>query len=256
MRNYNIRPKKRLGQHFIVSQRGIQLFTKALMDAKCSEALEIGSGLGTITLYASKVLDRIVGVELDHKLAMASLELLRNTPNTIIIHGNGERLLEVWRHNCIFSNTPYNLTSRILSIAARNNNITYLVLGVQHDLAKRIMAHPGSKDYGRLTILVQMFFNVKYYGFIPREWFYPQPKVNSAVLLLKRKKTWEPRHQYLEELTACLFSQRNKLARKIISKCAKGITVDIDPNARIRDLPIEFIEHLLRKIYGKSRLEG
>ncbi len=178
---------------------------------------------------------------------MASQEILLSTPNVLVVIGDGLRTLDAWRGSCLYSNTPYNLTSQIIARSAKNNHVDVLVLGVQHDLAKRILAHPGSRDYGRLTVIARLFFDVEHVGFIPRSWFYPVPKVESSVLLLKRKRRWKPEYNILEQLTACLFSQRNRRASKIVARCAPGTPHSIDPGKRVRDIDPETILSLIEE---------
>ncbi|MEB3765003.1 MAG: hypothetical protein GSR77_02395 [Desulfurococcales archaeon] len=228
----------------------MRLFTDTLSALTPSSCLEIGVGVGFLTLYSSRIVPRIIGVEIDRSLVQASQEILLNTPNVLVVLGDGLRMLDAWRESCLYSNTPYNLTSQIIARSAKNNNIDVLVLGVQYDLARRILAYPGSKDYGRLTVITRLFFDVEQVGFIPRSWFYPVPKVESSVLLLKRKRPWKPEYNVLEQFTACLFSQRNRRASKIVERCAPGTRHDIDPGIRVRDLDPETILSLIEEQYN------
>ncbi|MCE4625585.1 MAG: rRNA adenine N(6)-methyltransferase family protein [Desulfurococcales archaeon] len=243
LQHYSARPRRVLGQSFLIDPRGYRLFKEALSRAgvKCGDMLEIGSGPGLLTCVASPLARRIVSVELDRALALASRDTCREYPNVQVMNADGSKILRVWRGSTAFSNTPYHLTSKIISVAAKNNNLKVLVLGMQKELALRIVARPGEKDYGRLTVLSKLFFEVNVVGFLDRRWFYPLPEVDGMIVHMKRKRLWEDWMEGFEQFTACLFSQRNKKASKVVLKCTDGAVKILREERRVRDLPPEKI---------------
>ena len=248
LQHYSARPRRVLGQIFLIDPRGYRVFREALFRAgvRGEDALEIGSGPGLLTCVASPLTRRLMAVELDRTLALLSLETCRGRPNVQVVNADGVKILRGWLGSTVFSNTPYHLTSKIISVAAKNNNLKVLVLGMQKELALRIVARPGEKDYGRLTILSNLFFEVSLAGFLDRRWFYPPPEVDGMIVYMKRKRLWEEWMEGLEQFTACLFSQRNKKASKIVLKCTDREIKTLQGERRVRELPPETILEVYR----------
>jgi 16S rRNA (adenine1518-N6/adenine1519-N6)-dimethyltransferase len=245
-----VRPRKRLGQNFLYHPEGLRLFASEISRLSCRDILEIGSGPGLLTLHASvKACDkRIVAVELDSRIARASVHILGGRPNVQVVVGDGLEFIGL--APCIYSNTPYNLTSSIISRIVKEN-VEEAVLGMQYELGKRVLASPGDTDYGRLTVLAQLFFEVESRGFLRREWFYPRPEVNGLIVYFRRRRIWEEWMSGLEEFTACLFSSRNKLSDKIVARCtgwdrrrARNL---IGGDKRIRELEPDLILEVYRE---------
>jgi 16S rRNA (adenine1518-N6/adenine1519-N6)-dimethyltransferase len=245
LRRLGVKPRERLGQHFLVDPRGIALFLEALAKWESNDMLEIGPGLGVITVHSSQIASRVIAVEIDPLLAshLASIA----SGNVVVIRGDG---LDHVLSTCIkvvYSNTPYSISSQLVARIARNNGIVYSLLGVQLELARRMTAKPGEEDYGRLTLLTNRYFNVRLLGVIPRSSYYPEPEVSGAVVEMWRKKSWMEGDEFFESLTRCLFSSRNKKAVKIASRC-----LGVEPGKlswlgerRVRELTLEDVEKLM-----------
>ncbi len=238
-----VRPSKRLGQSFLYHPRGFEFFTEHIQGGSW---LEVGTGPGLLTLAASRRANIVLGVELDYNMACAASSIAY--PNASIVVGDGVRLLESWSGGGVYSNTPYHLSSTIISRVARNNSVEKAVLGVQKEVAYRILASPGGEEYGRLTLLVRRYFYAKLAGVIPRRWFYPPPEVDGAVIVLSRRRSWRPGDEVFEQLTACLFSGRNKLAYKMAERCAciDGARARrVLGDKRVRELDVGEVEWIL-----------
>lgn len=245
LRTLGIRPRDWLGQHFLVDPRGLRLFLEPLSRWESRDMIEVGPGLGFITRYASLIASRIVAVEMDPILASHLEDVMPG--NVLVVRGDGLDHVASTRIEIVYSNTPYNISSTLIAVIARNNSITYSLLGVQLELARRIIAKPGSRDYGRLTLLANRYFNVRMIGVIPRSSYYPKPEVSGAVLELWRRRLWSPGDEVFEDLTRCLFSERNRRAVKVASKC---LDVGVEKlswlgERRVRDLGLEDVEKLL-----------
>ncbi len=215
-REAGVRPSRRLGQHFLVDERGPRVFVSAF-PSWASHALEVGPGLGSITLEASRALASIVAVEADARLAST----LRSVapPNVAVVLGDGVSALASWPVGFAYSNTPFNLTGDLVEAAARNNRLRAAVLGVQREVAARIAARPGSGDYGRLSVVAQLVFRVEIVGAIPPWWYYPRPEVWTSVVRLTRRRRWSRRVEEALELARCAFTRRNKLALRVFEEC-------------------------------------
>lgn len=238
-------PPRDLGQRFLVDQRGVSLLVSALNGLAGRDFLEVGPGLGALTIEASRLANRILAVEIDAGLAARLTPSL--PPNAAVVVGDGVDFVMTTGSEVVFSNSPFYLTSSIVAAAARNNNVRWLVLGCQREVALRLTASPGSRDYGRLSVLAQAYFNVSLIGFIPAGWFRPRPKVDAAVVVMSRRRPWGDEGEALEDLSRCLFSLRNKGLAKVMRRCLpSGVgppPVRLDQGRRVRDLnPDELVE--------------
>lgn len=248
------RPSQRLGQVFLVDPRGIRAFIDAVAGLLAPPIVEIGVGPGHITYYVSAHTGPVVGVEIDEGLARIAVEVLEDRGSSVLL-GDGVSLIEALKAPGFYSNTPYGESSRIIAAAARNNNINRALLGLQLEVARRVLAEPGSSEYGRLTLLVRRYFNPVEVARLPREWFYPRPEVHGSLVLLERIREWREGDECFERVTACLFTGRNKLADKMASKClgvARG-ELSLLSGKRVRDLTVGDIEWMLEKAGGCTR---
>lgn len=242
------RPNPRLGQVFLVNRKGIEVFTGKVMELLDPPLAEIGTGPGHITYYVSRRGAGVVGFEVDPDLATIAAMVLEGTGSTMIL-GDGVGFISTARISSFYSNTPYGESSRIISASARNNNVEKALLGLQLEVARRVMASPGSSDYGRLTLLAKRYFKVLEIARLPREWFYPRPEVNGSIVYFERIKMWNKGDECFERLTACLFTGRNKLADKMASKCL-GLdrrVLERIAGRRVRELTVGDVEWLLEK---------
>jgi len=220
-REAGVRPSRRLGQHFLVDERGPQVFYSAFPPGVL-RALEVGPGLGSLTLGASKLLPSIVAVEADARLARA---LRSVAPRSVaVVLGDGVSALRSWPVEFAYSNTPFNLTGDIVEAAARNNFLGAAVFGVQREVAARLAAEPGSRDYGRLSVLAQLVFRVEIVGVIPPWWYYPRPEVWTSVVRLARRRRWSRVVEEALDLARCAFTRRNKIAERVFAECLGGRT--------------------------------
>jgi len=236
--------RRRLGQHFLVDEGGVKLFTEVLERFKGLDFLEVGPGLGALTLRASELAGRLIAVEIDESLAK---RLSPRLPfNSSVVIGDGALFVALARTPVVFSNAPFYLVGRMIAAAARNNNVRWLVLGCQKEVAERIVARPGSEEYGRLSVISQAYFTATIKGYMPAEWFRPRPKVNAALVLMERRREWGPEGEVLEGLTRCLFSQKNRLLAKVAKRCIGDegpALLAANNNRRVRDLtPDELVE--------------
>ena len=266
LREYGVRPSRKRGQNFTISPRYIASFSHVLRNAYArlrvqgGLVLEIGTGLGVLTLAASRALGggvTLVTVELDRRLFEASSHAVGYVDEIVFVKADG---LEAARRACmplLFSNTPFSITSPLIVELARNNCFREAVLGVQREVADRLTASPGGEDYGRLSVVAQLFFRVERVSNHPPRDFWPPPEVSVSIVTLSRTKPYEPGvHGFLEELTACLFSQRNRLAEKVVERCLKSLGAGecvgdakrlLRPGIRVRSLGPEVVEEIAER---------
>ena len=197
-----------------------------------------------LTKYASHV----IGVEVDERLVKLSRIICGDNYNLDLVLGDALELVPVIRVDTLFSNAPYHITGPLLASIARNNFITKSLIVLQREVALRLTAEPGEEEYGRLTVLMQLLFDIKPLFVIPASHFHPQPEVDSMALILKRIDQYRTMHSALEEVTRCMFTYRNKLVSKALKKCFneevyREVAQVVPVNLRVRQLsPEHFLE--------------
>ncbi len=219
-----LRLSKRLGQHIM---RGCALasdFAKMLHKLKPDRVLEIGTGIGSLTLVLSRFSTHVVSIEIDPKLAYIARRVLKNYHNAEIILGDGLVFLRASsaRADIVCSNPPFNLTGPLISAIVKSSYNTALIT-LQKEVAEKLVSSPGSRNYGRLTAFVRTFMDAKLINTYPPEEFLPEPEVHVSLVLLSRKRKWENTWALYEELIKCIFNQRRKLAYKVVRKCLESV---------------------------------
>ena len=188
-----IKPKKSLGQNFLIDQNIINLIINSASIKKDDVLLEVGPGTGNLT---EKILlkkpKKLIVVEKDKNLAKNLLEKFDNKIEIInddILKINEEKLSK--SKIVVFGNLPYNISTQILAkwIKLKNLNFIYkkLILMFQKEVADRILANTSEKQYGRLSILCSWKMNIKKIKEVSPNSFYPSPKVKSTILLIEPK---------------------------------------------------------------------
>ena len=259
-----LRPKKSLGQNFLSDENIVRKIVKVISPVDQDKIFEIGPGQGVLTKYLADRVASYIAIELDHALS----EILKTTYSTsshvrviendvlksdwsTIFEGTGD-----WK---VIGNIPYHLTSEIIFKAiAFRSCISELTLMVQKEVAKRIIAHPDSKDYGILAIMSQLYCDVKIHFYVSRNVFYPKPKVDSAVL--QWKFLGRPRYELNDEelfrqTIRALFNQRRKIIRNSLKLIDVQLDMD-DPAAFKRPEQLSVQEHVTlsnRIAYGRNR---
>ncbi|MBI5682096.1 MAG: 16S rRNA (adenine(1518)-N(6)/adenine(1519)-N(6))-dimethyltransferase RsmA [Deltaproteobacteria bacterium] len=256
-KSYGISPRKRFGQNFLTDKNIANKIVR-LADIKSDDVvLEIGSGIGALTDLLVETGAKIIAVEIDRTLFSILSERFSCKKNIKILNDDALKIsykdmaARFGKKLKVVSNLPYNISTPILfKFLDERQAFSSLVLMLQKEVAERIAAKPSCKDYGVLSVFVQMFMGTKVEFRIPPSAFYPNPKVYSSVLMLDVLD--EPRAKIddtilFKSLVNAAFNQR----RKTLSNALKGLAVPhdvivealgatrIDPGRRGETLSIE-----------------
>lgn len=226
---HGLRPKKRLGQNFLIDRNVLNKIVGAADLTADSYALEVGPGLGTLTRELAAIAKKVVGVEADRDLIPVLSETLEDYNNIEIVHGDflkldlTEFLSEKFGDNklTVVANLPYYITTPLItSFIAAKSHLNRMVVMVQQEVAQRMAAAPGTSDYGSITVFVQYHCKVSIAAKIKRTVFYPPPDVDSAVLRLDIRQ--EPPVDVKDEavffnIVRASFGQRRKTLLKALS---------------------------------------
>ena len=235
------KPRKRFGQNFLVDQQIINQIVSTISPKKNDHIIEIGPGKGSLTFPLIDHLENIHVIEIDRDL-IALLQKKNNIKITIhesdALVFNFDQFKQKVR---IVGNLPYNISSPLLfHLLNYRDNIIDMTFMLQKEVVDRIVAPPGSKVYGRISVIMQTFFDTELMFVVPKESFDPQPKIESAILYLKTKK--QPLVQNskpLEEIVKIAFSQRRKTLKNCLKSVLNQSQTDIDLSQRAEMLSIE-----------------
>jgi len=218
LKKYDIKPKRSLGQHFIVNENIVERMIKYADINRNDIVLEIGAGLGTLTSRLAKHAKKVYAVEVDSKLCEVLHDRFSTVNNVEVLCEDVLKMNFPSDINKIVSNLPYSIATPV-TFKILDSIFQLAVLTYQLDVAKRLAANPGTRDYGRLTVAVYYRVDVHFLERISKNSFYPRPKVDSAVVLLKpKKKTFNVSDEkYFLDTVRDLFSYRNKILRKALT---------------------------------------
>ncbi len=250
LKKHGIRLKKKLSQVLLINEFFLRHIAREARKLLGREVLELGAGPGNLTKYLLDEGLEVVAVEIDGRFAPILRELQRVYPSLHPVIADCIPLLEtplIPRY--VVGNVPYHVSSDILVAIARSRTQAALIT-LQKEVAERLVAKPGCSAYGRLSVLMQLVFDVEQRLVIPPSAFMPQPDVYSTTVLLVRKRAYDELLAELENVTRCLFSYRNKLLRKALRKCFGEVWCEIwnhlsevDESTRVYQLePRKFLE--------------
>lgn len=196
---YKLSLKKSLGQNFLTDDRILERIVEAADLDENAGVIEIGPGIGALTERLSDRAKKVVAVELDQRLVPVLREIFQKRSNIEIIHGDA---LQVDFHKIIsdnfgecnsihvVANLPYYVTSPILiRLLEEKLSLQNIVIMIQKEVADRLVAKPGTKDYSSLSVLVQYYTETSMVTKVPSHVFVPRPNVDSAVVRLTRRAT-------------------------------------------------------------------
>jgi len=189
LREFNLQPKKGLGQNFLISEGALRRIVAAADLEPGDVILEVGPGLGTLTRLLAQQAKRVIAVELDQRLVEILSQTLADFPNVKVVPGDilemepgGPGGLSGLSPNYkVVANLPYYITSAVLRyLLTAKVKPQLIVVTVQREVAQRMIASPG--QMGLLSVSVQFYGRPRIVARIPAGAFYPVPKVNSAVV--------------------------------------------------------------------------
>lgn len=250
---HQIEPSKALGQNFMIDANAIRRIVRLADIGPGEQVVEVGAGLGSLTLGLAGVAGQVTAIEIDKKLIAALRESVGDAPGVTVVQADAMRMdfnaLTTGRTHHMVSNLPYNIaTPLIAKLLEEATDLTDFLFVVQKEAGERLAAGPGSRVYGAVSVLVKFHCEAKLLGRVPRSVFWPKPKVESVVVSMKRRPSAvEVDFAELMKVTRAAFSQRRKSIRNPLSD-GLGITTDaaekalkaagVNPAARAESLSL------------------
>ncbi len=186
LRQSGIRPKKRLGQHFLIDEAILDTIVVAAELSRADIVIEVGPGLGVLTAELARGAGKVIAVELDTRLASFLKRRLACLPNVDVINADilkvsPSQLLEGKSDYKVVANLPYYITSPILRhFVEASPKPSLMVVMVQKEVGNAIVAGPG--EMSLLAVSLQVYSKPKIVSYVPSQSFYPPPKVDSAIV--------------------------------------------------------------------------
>ncbi|WP_139492603.1 16S rRNA (adenine(1518)-N(6)/adenine(1519)-N(6))-dimethyltransferase RsmA [Brevibacillus dissolubilis] len=269
---YGFSLKKSLGQNFLTDINILHNIIEASELTKDKAAIEIGPGIGALTEQLCRAAGKVMAIEIDQRLLPILEDTLSPYDNVKVVHGDVLKLnvpqliqenLGGYEHVSLVANLPYYITTPILmGILEARLPLDHIVVMIQKEVADRIAAKPGSKDYGSLSVAAQFYAETEIAMIVPATVFVPKPNVDSAVIKLTIRK--KPPVEVADEdlffrVLRAAFGQRrktllNNLVTNFFGKDQKEkalISLEkagIDPSRRGETLTIEEFGRLANEI--------
>lgn len=261
---WNLKAKKQFGQNFLSEPATASMIVSRADISAEDVVVEIGAGLGALTIPIARVARSVFAIERDHQLIkLLKIELAANGISNVdileqdVLGVDMHKLAEkAGRKLIIAGNLPYNISSQILiKLIHSRSDLSRAILMFQKELARRIAAKPGKKDYGRITAMLRYCADLKSVATISASNFFPKPNVESEVLEIKFNTNQDyPDHDenMLFKVIKAAFGNRRKTLKN--SLVASGLGIDpqtalngllsaaIEPSRRAETLaPSEFV---------------
>lgn len=236
---YDFKCRKSLGQNFLIDQNILKIIIHSLEPEKEDYILEIGTGIGTLSAFLSTQIKQVISIEKDRKLIPIIKENLSPFNNIEMIFEDvmnfnfniflQENIKKGRKINKIVGNLPYYISIPLIrKIIKLGKNIKIAVFLVQKEVGKRLMAQPGEKDYGILSIATQYYSMPSKVHIVPATVFYPKPKVNSMIIrldIMEKPRIKVDDEKVFFEIVRASFQQRRK---RIINSLANYFQGKID----------------------------
>jgi 16S rRNA (adenine1518-N6/adenine1519-N6)-dimethyltransferase len=264
----DLRPSKALGQNFVVDGNTCRKIVRLAEVNHSDVVLEIGPGLGSLTVVLLAESKALVAIEIDRRLAnqlplTTATHLPGKSSKLIVINDDALNVIDVEpQPTALVANLPYNVSVPVLLHVLQNFPlITRGIVMVQAEVAQRLAAKPGSKIYGVPSVKLRWWADAEIAGSISREVFWPVPRVDSLLLSFNRRPSPVASDEILRERTFAIidaaFAQRRKMLRASLASFlgsseqsgAKLTAWGIDPTARAENLTLDDFIVITRGIF-------
>lgn len=262
-----VRPSKRLGQHFVTSPAVLQRILESASLTPDDVVVEIGAGLGGLTGPLAERVEKVYALEIDPRLARPLRDLFGENERVALIQADALQFdfaslpVGKGRKMKVVANLPYEISSpMIFRLLEERKRFSLFVLMLQAEVARRMVASAGTKDYGPLAIWVRLYTRARICFFVGPEAFYPRPKVDSAVVrfeVLERPSLEVEDEEILGRVIRSGFGHRRKTLANALrlgafahlspSQIEKVLRLaGIDPGRRGESLSLEEFRDLAR----------
>lgn len=278
LEKYGFSFKKSLGQNFLIDTNILHNIVDAAHLDKSRAVIEIGPGIGALTEQLCRAAGRVIAIEIDQRLLPILGDTLAPYDNVEVVHGDVLELdlaalfrdkLKGYEKVSVVANLPYYVTTPILmKLLEERLSLENIVVMIQKEVAERIAAKPGTKDYGSLSVAAQFYAETEVAMVVPASVFIPRPNVDSAVIRLKIRDVppveVEEEGLFFRVVRACFAQRRKTLLNNLMSglfdKTRKEEVIQmladlgIEPSRRGETLSIEEFAQLANEAVRRQLL--
>ena len=253
---HNVRPSRARGQNFVVDPNTVRRVARLAGVGAGDRVVEVGAGVGSLTLALAETGADVWAIEVDRRLLHALREVVEPAGVTVV---EGDALALDWSSLLgrdewvLVANLPYNIaTPLVATLLDRVPAIVRMVVMVQREVAERLAARPGNPAYGAVSVKVAYWGEAEVVGLVPPTVFWPEPKVESAIVSIRRRLVAElvdADRERLFRLVGAGFAQRRKMLRRALSGLLPPeafATAGVRPEARAEDLDVAAWARLAR----------
>ena len=215
-----LRPRRDLGQNFVADPNTVRRIAALAAVGPDDHVVEIGAGLGSLTLALAETGAAITAIEVDRGIVPALRDVVTGLDNVRVVEADAtdldwDELLDGSAHWTLVANLPYNVaTPLVCDLLDDVPAIASMLVMVQREVAERMAAGPGSKHYGAVSVKVAYWAAARVVGIVPASVFVPRPNVESALVRIERRRPPAIPPDVLFPLVRAAFGQRRKMLRK------------------------------------------
>ena len=263
---HGLAPRRAFGQNFVSDPNTVRRIARMANVRATDHVVEIGAGLGSLTLALAETGARITAIEIDHGIAPVLRDVVKDLPNVSVVVGDAleldwNEIIPPGSSAVVVANLPYNVaTPLVADLLDAIPQISRFVVMVQKEVALRLASSVGSSDYGAISVKVAYWATAHVLGDVPPSVFIPRPKVTSSIIEITRRETpavgphIEP--QQLFKVIRMGFGQRRKMLRRSLAAIATPENFEnagVSPEARPEELNVEQWGRLATEIQKNHR---
>lgn len=263
---HGLAPRRAFGQNFVSDPNTVRRIARMANVNVTDHVIEIGAGLGSLTLALAETGARITAIEIDHGIAPVLRDVVKDLPNVSVVVGDAleldwNELVPPGSSAVVVANLPYNVaTPLVADLLDAVPQISRFVVMVQKEVALRLASQVGSSDYGAISVKVAYWATARVLGDVPPSVFIPRPKVTSSIIEITRRETpavgphIEP--QKLFSVIRTGFGQRRKMLRRSLAAIVTPENFEnagVSPESRPEELNVEQWGRLATEIQKNHR---
>ncbi len=246
--SHALAPRRDLGQNFVVDPNTVRRIAHLARVGPGDHVVEVGAGLGALTLALADEGAEVLAIEVDVGLAAALRDVVGERPNVRLLVADAlavdwGSLLSAARPWTLVANLPYNVaTPLVADLLDTAPAITRMLVMVQREVGERLAASPGSGVYGAISVKVAYWAAAQVVGAVPASVFMPRPNVESVLVEITRRQPPDIAPEQLFKLVRTAFGQRRKMLRRSLRErvtAAQFATAGVEPTDRPEDVDLD-----------------
>ena len=265
--SHGLAPRRAFGQNFVSDPNTVRRIARMANVGPHDHVVDIGAGLGSLTLALAETGARITAIEIDHGIAPVLRDVVKDLPNVSVVVGDAleldwNEIIPPGSKAVVVANLPYNVaTPLVADLLDAIPQISRFVVMVQKEVALRLASSVGSSDYGAISVKVAYWATARVLGDVPPSVFIPRPKVTSSIIEITRRETPAVgphiAPQQLFKVIRTGFGQRRKMLRRSLAAIATPenfALAGVSPEARPEELDVHQWGRLATEIQKNHQL--